>query len=165
VSRHTLRLAVGVLLICALVVIRGWDFGGDDGAGSGSAAVTRVTDGDTIRLSGVGRVRLIGIDTPEVFGERECYGPQASAFARRELPIGTTVRYVIGAERTDRYGRTLAYVYLPDGRMLNELLARRGYATVLTIAPNDRYASRFEAAARHARERRLGLWGACPQPR
>jgi micrococcal nuclease len=162
VTRRSLRVVVGVVLICALVVLRGWDFGGDE-AGS-SARVTGVTDGDTIRLDGVGRVRLIGIDTPEVFGERECFGTQASAFARRMLPLGTRVTYRLGVERRDRFGRTLAYVYLPDGRLFNELLARRGYATVLTIPPNDRFADRFEAAVRGARERRLGLWAACPRP-
>jgi micrococcal nuclease len=162
VTRRSLRLVVGVVLICGLLVLRNWDFGGDEPGNT--ARVTRVTDGDTIRLDGLGRVRLIGIDTPEVFGERECYGPQASAFAKRMLPIGTRVTYSLGVERQDRYGRTLAYVYLPDGRLFNELLAERGYATVLTIPPNDRFAGRFESAVRQARERHAGLWAACPRP-
>jgi micrococcal nuclease len=161
VKRRIVRAVLGVALVCALLLARGLlaDSGGD----SGSARVAEVTDGDTIRLDRLGRVRLIGIDTPEVFGERECYGPQASAFARRMLPPGTRVTYRLGAERRDRFGRTLAYVYLPDGRLFNELLAERGYATTLTIPPNDRYADRFTAAARRARERHLGLWEACPR--
>jgi micrococcal nuclease len=108
-------------------------------------------------------VRLIGVDTPEVFGEAECFGREAAAFVRRLLPIGTRVQYTLGVERRDRYGRALAYVYTEDGRFLNLLLVRRGYAQPLTIPPNDRFAGRFVAAARRAREREVGRWeaGAC----
>jgi micrococcal nuclease len=125
--------------------------------------VTRHTDGDTLWLSGVGKVRLIGVDTPEVFGEAECFGREASAFVRRLLPLGTRVEYSLGVERRDRYGRALAYVYTADGRFLNLLLVQRGYAQPLTIPPNDRFAGRFVAAARRAREAHVGLWaaGAC----
>ena len=82
---------------------------------------------------------------------------------RRLLPLGSRVRYSLGVERRDRYGRALAYVYMGDGRLLNLLLVRRGYAQPLTIPPNDRLAGRFVAAARRARARRVGLWapGAC----
>jgi micrococcal nuclease len=123
----------------------------------------RHTDGDTLWLSGVGKVRLIGVDTPEVFGEAECFGRKASAFVERLLPLGARVEYSLGVQRRDRYGRALAYVYTGDGRLLNLLLVERGYAQPLTIPPNDRLADRFVAAARRARLRRLGLWapGAC----
>jgi micrococcal nuclease len=120
--------------------------------------VERVTDGDTVRLRGLGRVRLIGVDTPEVYGSAECYGQEASDFAKRMLPAGTRVRYRIGVEPRDRYGRLLAYVWLADGRMLNRLLAARGYAVPLTIPPDVAYAERFKAAAREARREGLGLW-------
>ena len=123
------------------------------------ARVTSVTDGDTVRLSGLGRTRLIGIDTPEVYGGVECFGREASAFAKRVLPPGRRVRYRLGIEPRDRYGRALAYVWLEDGRMFNELLAERGYAQPLTIPPNVDYADRFVAAARRARRARRGLWG------
>jgi micrococcal nuclease len=123
-----------------------------------SARVTRHTDGDTLWLSGVGKVRLIGVDTPEVYGEAECFGREASAFVKRLLPLGAHVEYTLGVERRDRYGRALAYVYTADGRFLNLLLVQRGYAQPLTVPPNDRFADRFVAAARGARERRAGLW-------
>lgn len=128
-----------------------------------AARVTRHTDGDTLWLSGIGKVRLIGVDTPEVYGGVECYGRQASAFVTRLLPLGARVTYSLDVEERDRYGRALAYVYTDDGRFLNLLLVRRGYAQPLTIPPNDRYADRFVAAARRARARELGLWapGAC----
>jgi micrococcal nuclease len=125
------------------------------------STVTHISDGDTITLSGVGKVRLIGIDTPEVYGRDECFGPQASAYAKRVLAPGTEVSYRIGVEPRDRYGRALAYVYLRDGRMFNELLAEDGYATPLTIPPNDRFAGRFRAEARQARASGRGLWRAC----
>ena len=130
--------------------------------GSLQATVTRVVDGDTAILSGVGRSRFIGVDTPEVFGGRECFGPEASQFVKGIL-TGRRVRYAIGAESRDRYGRALVYIWLQDGRFLNELLVARGYARPLAIAPNVRYAGRFERRAREAREARRGLWapGAC----
>jgi micrococcal nuclease len=131
-------------------------------ASAGTATVTKVSDGDTIWLSAVGKVRLIGIDTPEVYGKRGCFGPQASAFAERVLPSGTRVRYRVGREAHDRYGRTLAYVWLEDGRMFNEMLAADGFARPLTIRPNDEFARRFADASRRAREAGRGLWGSCP---
>jgi micrococcal nuclease len=126
-----------------------------------AATVTRNTDGDTLWLSDIGKVRLIGIDTPEVFGKTECFGKAASAFTKRVLPPGTHVRYRLGIDPRDRYGRALAYIYLQDGRLFNELLAERGYATPMTIPPNVDYVDRFVAAARRAREADRGLWRAC----
>ena len=115
--------------------------------------MTRHTDGDTLWLSGIGKVRLIGVDTPEVYGEIECYGPRASAFVERTVPIGSRVRYRLGVEERDRYGRALAYVWLGDGRFLNRLLLARGLAQPLTIEPNDEYEVEF-AARDGARSRR-----------
>ena len=120
-----------------------------------------MTDGDTVHLSGLGSVRLIGIDAPEVYSEPECFGREASAFAKRLLPLGTRVRYRVGTEDRDRYGRLLAYVWLPDGRMLNRVLVEEGYAQQLTIPPNVEFADAFRAAARAARQAGLGLWHAC----
>jgi micrococcal nuclease len=108
-------------------------------------------------------VRLIGIDTPEVFGEPECYGRAASGFVRRVAPLGAAVRYRLGVEERDRYGRALAYVWLRDGRFLNRLLLARGFAQPLTVPPNTQYADRFAAVAGQARRGGRGLWrrGAC----
>ena len=129
---------------------------------TGTATVAKVTDGDTVWLSPLGKVRLIGIDTPEVYGHVDCFGPQASAFTDRVLRPGTQVRYRIGREAHDRYGRALAYLWLRDGRMFNELLAEDGYARPLTIPPNDDYARLFAAAAYKARTTGRGLWRSCP---
>lgn len=123
--------------------------------------MTKVTDGDTLRLGELGPVRLIGIDTPEVYGGVECFGREASNFAKRLLPLGTRVRYRVGVEERDRYGRLLAYVWLPDGRMLNRVMVEKGYAQQLTIPPNVQFARVFRAGTRAARRAGLGLWRAC----
>jgi len=122
------------------------------------AKVTRHTDGDTFWLSGIGKVRLIGIDTPEVFGEVECLGRRASRFVERTAPLGARVRYRLGIEQRHLYGRALAYVWLADGRFLNRLLLLRGLAQPLTIPPNVEYALGFARAAGRAREAERGLW-------
>jgi micrococcal nuclease len=151
----------GCLVLLALLAGCAVSFeagGGDDGDRA-TATVTKVTDGDTLRLSGLGSTRLIGIDTPETWGPDECFGREATAFAERVVPPGTEVRYRLGVEERDRYGRVLAYVYLRDGRLFNELLTERGYAQPLTIPPNDEFADRFVVASRTARSRGAGLWG------
>ena len=123
-----------------------------------TARVESVTDGDTIVLSATGRSRLIGVDTPEVHGGHECYGREASGFTARLLPPGTRVRYLVGTERRDRYGRSLVYVWLPGGRFLNAVLVLTGYAVPLTIAPNVDHADLFVRLGRSARRRGRGLW-------
>jgi micrococcal nuclease len=124
--------------------------------------VRRVVDGDTIDISpsveGLSRVRLIGMDTPEVYFGTQPYGPEASAFAKRELD-GERVGLELDVQKIDPYGRLLAYVYLPDGRMFNERLLREGYAQVATFPPNVKYQERFLEAQREAREANRGLWG------
>jgi micrococcal nuclease len=129
------------------------------GGASTTARVTKHTDGDTLWLSGIGKVRLIGVDTPEVYGQVECYGHEASAFVERTVPLGSRVRYRLGVDESDRYGRALAYLWLTDGRFLNRLLVARGYAQPMTIPPNVEYADLFVRAARRAREAGRGLWG------
>jgi micrococcal nuclease len=125
------------------------------------ARVTGVTDGDTITLTRIGRTRLIGVDTPEVYGGVECFGRAASAYTKLRLYPGRRVRYRLGTEQRDRYGRALAYVWLRGGVMFNGLLVERGYATPLTVPPNDDYARLFVAASRRARRAGAGLWSAC----
>jgi micrococcal nuclease len=137
-------------------------------AAASTGTVEHVVDGDTVVVAIGGRderVRMIGVDTPEVHvqdGAPECYGPEASAFTKQLLPPGTAVRLERDVVGRDDYGRLLAYVYLAaDGRMVNQLLVEGGYAQPLTIAPNATFAARFVAAARAAESAGLGLWGAC----
>jgi micrococcal nuclease len=127
-----------------------------------TVTVTRVVDGDTIDISpsvnGHSRVRLIGMDTPEVYFGSQPYGAEASAFAKRELE-GEEVRLELDVQKVDPYERLLAYVYLPNGEMFNETLLEEGYAQVATFPPNVKYVDRFLEAQREARAANRGLWG------
>jgi micrococcal nuclease len=131
-----------------------------------SVAVTDVVDGDTIRVALDGAdvtVRLIGIDTPEREGpytDEECFGRAASRYTAEALD-GRRVVLEFDVEATDRFGRTLAYVWL-DGAMFNEAILRDGYAVLATFPPNVRYVERLGEAQARARDERAGLWGACP---
>jgi micrococcal nuclease len=128
-------------------------------AGRFDATIQRVVDGDTVTLAPGGRARLIGVDTPEVYGRPECFGREASAFVTWRL-AGRRVTVVVGIEPRDRYGRLLVYLYA-GGRLFNDELVRKGYATPLTIAPNVERAIELRASSRLAREQQLGLWAAC----
>ncbi|MCG0239167.1 MAG: thermonuclease family protein [Firmicutes bacterium] len=134
--------------------------------GARLAVVERVVDGDTLEVQLDGqteRVRMIGVDTPEVHGQVEPYGPEASAFTKKVLAPGTRVWLELDVETRDRYGRLLAYVWLADGRLFNEVLLREGYAQLLTIPPNVKYVERLTAAEREAREAGRGLWALAQQ--
>jgi micrococcal nuclease len=132
-------------------------------------SMVSVTDGDTVRVrldgGGVERVRLIGIDTPELHDPRtvvECFGAEAAAETQRLLPAGTAVRLETDVEPRDRYGRLLAYVWrADDGFFVNEALVEGGWAVPYRYPPNVRYADRFSRLGREARQANRGLWGAC----
>jgi micrococcal nuclease len=134
------------------------DFGGGGGGATSSDTVVRVVDGDTVVLRSAGKSRLIGIDTPEVFGRPGCFGAEASSFAKRTLRPGMAVHVERDAQPRDRYGRSLIYLTLADGRSFNELLVKEGFAVPMTIAPNVRHAGRFRELARRARGNMAGLW-------
>jgi micrococcal nuclease len=119
----------------------------------------RVIDGDTIELDGGERVRLIGVDTPETVDPRrpvQSFGKEASAFTRRMVE-GKNVRLEQDQDTRDRYGRTLAYVYLQDGTFLNAEIIRQGYGHAYTRFP-FRYEQQFVQLEREARESSRGLW-------
>lgn len=135
-------------------------------SGTTPARVLRVVDGDTIEVDLGGasyRVRYIGVDTPETVHPSRpvgCFGPEASAF-NKALVRGQTVYLETDLSDTDRYGRLLRYVWLGDGRMVNQLLVEEGYAQVTTYPPDVKYVDRFLAAQQRARDEGRGLWGAC----
>ncbi len=127
---------------------------------SREAVVRRVVDGDTVVLTTGERIRYIGMDTPELHHPKkpvQWYAREAMEF-NRKLVEGKTVRLEFDVERHDKYGRTLAYVYLPDGTFVNAELVRQGYAHLLTIPPNVKYAELFLKCEREAREANRGLW-------
>jgi micrococcal nuclease len=136
------------------------------GGGGLEARIAYVVDGDTVALTGGARVRLVQIDTPEVYNVPECYGEQASAVTRRLLPRGTPVR-IFREPRTDSvdaYGRLLRYVVrVRDGLNVNLQLVRVGAAAPYFYdGRRGRYARRLVRLALRARSRHLGLWGRCP---
>ena len=134
--------------------------------------VSRVVDGDTLVVNVDGqarRVRLLGVDTPETVHPNkdvQFYGPEASAFTKREL-AGRRVWLEYDAAPLDHYQRHLAYIWLePPSRgeeairrgMFNARLLLEGYAKVLTIQPNSRYAGLFVRLEGEARAANRGLW-------
>ena len=166
VAARRLLAAAAALVACAVSGC-GLEDAGAGAAERGRARVERVVDGDTLVLRGLGRARLIGIDTPETQGGGECFGREAADFVRRALPANAVVRYRYGVERRDRYGRALLWLWLPDGRLLNKVLVAEGYALPFTVAPNVERAGELRRLSREARERGLGLWGirGCAPPR
>ena len=129
--------------------------------------VVEVVDGDTIDVRlGSGktkRVRLIGIDTPEVYGGVECGGKKASASMRRLTPRGTHVVLVSDPtqDKVDRYGRLLRYV-MKSGRDMNRAQVNRGWATVYVYDNNPfKRVDGFRKAQRSAQANDRGIWSLC----
>jgi micrococcal nuclease len=120
-------------------------------------------DGDTIHCDPVGRIRLIGMDTPEA--AQAPFGDRATRALADLIPEGTEVRVEPDVEDRDQYDRALRYVWTDDG-MANWTMVRLGYAVVLTIPPNAQYADWMLDAQAAARNERAGLWAvdgfACP---
>ena len=135
--------------------------------------VARVVDGDTLKLENGQRVRLIGIDTPEVFESVKLYrdsqksgqdiktiqalGKRSSKFTR-DLVEGKRVRLEFDVEKQDKYKRLLAYVYLKDGTFVNAEIVKQGYASLMTYPPNIKYVDTFKKLYQEARENNRGLW-------
>jgi micrococcal nuclease len=120
-----------------------------------SCTITRIVDGDTIDCARTGRVRLIGMDTPE--SNQRPYGAQASRALAALIPVGTEVRLESDVDARDQYGRLLAYAWV--GRtMVNWRMVREGWAVLLTYQPNVQYVDWFIDAERRAREEGRGLW-------
>ena len=121
-----------------------------------SQTVDRVIDGDTIVVRGVGRVRLIGVDTPEVQhpqrGPSEPGGRAARTFLENWLE-GRRVRLEFGPVRTDKYGRTLARVYL-DGTSVTDELIRLGHGRPMHIPSPAEVAARRRQSQGAYEERR-----------
>ena len=138
-----------------------------------SARVVRAVDGDTLKLANGERVRLIGVDTPEMHENPKLYrdatrsgqdvqtilsmGRVAYDFTRK-LVEGREVRLEFDVQQRDRYGRLLAYVYLNDGTFLNEEIIKNGYAYPMTIPPNIRHSENFKSLFEQARTKHIGLW-------
>lgn len=166
-----------VAAFAALVVLANFLIEGDSPAPSEKSSspppaaertvtVLRVVDGDTILVRGANgrseRVRYIGVDTPESVkpdSPVECFGREASDY-NKQLVQGRKVRLVPDREPEDRFGRSLAFVYVGD-TFVNARLISGGYARTIEIEPNTSRAEYFADLERVAIRTRKGLWRAC----
>ncbi len=124
--------------------------------------VVRIIDGDTFEIEGGIKVRLIGVDTPEMKNKNktiDCFAQEAKQ-KMEKLLNGREVVLEKDVSETDRYGRLLRYVYLGD-EMINDTLVRDGYAKIATFPPDVKFKDQFLASERLAREAKSGLWSAC----
>jgi len=158
-------------LICGDAGAAGFSFGRS--RNYADIMVTRAVDGDTLVLENGERVRLIGIDTPEMHDSGKLYkdaqrshqttaaikamGRKAWQFTKK-LVEGKRVRLEFDVDKLDRYDRILAYAYLKDGTFVNAEIVKAGYASLLTIPPNVKYAELFRQLYEEARSNRRGLW-------
>lgn len=167
-KRKLLSLLPILLVLGTLLIYRGLELSKASPAVSagGEVRLQKAIDGDTIEVDDRGTkhtVRLIGINTPETVDPRkpvQCFGHEASQ-KTKELTAGGIARLEVDplVGDTDKYGRWLRYVYLPDGSMLNARLVVEGYAYEYTYQSQPyTHQAEFKAAAKAAREQGLGLW-------
>ena len=128
--------------------------------------VSKITDGDTFYVTTSSsekyKIRLIGIDAPETRNvgtkvRKEYFGAEAKIFVTQLLK-NKKIKLTFDVQKTDRYGRVLAYVYLENGIFLNQYLVEKGYAVVSTFPPNVKFVEIFTKAEKLARNKKLGLW-------
>lgn len=130
-----------------------------------SGRVIDILKGDELVLDNGTVVRLIGIDVPTAdYGKRDghFYG-KAAIQLMRSRALNAEVRLGYDDEPRDRYDRALAYVYLPDGTMANELLLREGLAVAACFPPNEDFCDRFAARQAEAMGDRRGIWDFNPE--
>ena len=136
--------------------------------------VTRVFDGDTLRLANGEKVRLLGIDAPEMYESDKLYrdaqrsgqdigaimalGRKSYQFTK-QLVEGKKVRLEFDVQQRDKYGRLLAHVFISNTQLfLNAEIIKQGYAEVMIIPPNFKYGDYFQGLYYEARENKIGLW-------
>ena len=135
---------------------------------SSYAATTRplvtvqwVVDGDSFKTETGEKIRLIGVDTPEYQPWKhhvDYYGKEAAEYAQKLL-YKKKVFLEYDVDKKDKYDRTLAYVYLENGRFVNEELVSEGYARAKYYKPNGKYYGVFKKAQQEAKSLKKGLWG------
>jgi micrococcal nuclease len=127
--------------------------------------VKQVYDGDTVALSSGEQVRYIGVDAPEIDhqGGKSDFLAHEARQINAKLVQGKPIRMEFDQERNDRHGRLLAYVFLENGAMVNELLVKRGVARVFPNPPNLKYFSLLLDSQRQAMVERVGIWQKEPE--
>jgi len=188
-KRRTVTLTIFAIAVILLAVVgMGWWANAHSGstgpvpsAGTAGApgppadafpmVVERISDGDTLRARVVTtneivtttdstRIRLIGIDTPEL-DPLECWAHEATDRLTELAPVGSTIWIGVDEETRDRYDRRLFYLWTDDGRFINYELVADGSAEAIRVAPNDAHFDLLRAAQGEAEGAGLGRWGAC----
>jgi len=136
-----------------------------------NTSVVHVVDGDTLdaKIDGLGtfRIRMLGVDTPEVVDPRkpvQCFGEDASNFSKKTLFVGSRIRLAPDpeADERDMYGRLLRNVFLEDGTDYNAYLVEQGYARAYTYFPlTPSRKVQLIQLQREAKEAGRGMWGDC----
>lgn len=161
----TSRLLTGVFGLVFALFLGSFCYSSDLPA---TGKVIKVFDGDTVELEGDVKVRYLGIDAPEIAHDdnpADCFGDEAR-LRNTALVLGRKVRLQYDEnEKYDRYGRLLAYVFLEDGTLVNELLVKEGYAFVLRDNKGFSRLKSFLDAQRDAIKNKRGLWGQCKYKR
>jgi len=159
-------LPLSILIASALLF--GPAFAGQAEAGTFSqigtsrwVTVSKTYDGDTFKTASGEKVRLLGINTPEMARDDKRGQPLAeqATLQLKRLTQGKMVRLAFDSERKDRYGRVLAHVYLRDGTWVNSKMIELGLAHSYVFAPNFKHSSTLLESERTAREKKLGIWG------
>lgn len=152
----------GIAALCAIALL---SLGCADTAGPSTPSdgqhvkIAYVIDGDTVELDNGRRVRYLGINTPE---RGQPFYKEATE-ANRRLAEGQAAWMVLDTQPTDRFGRTLAYLWIQD-RFVNLELVSQGYANAYTEPPNVRYSEEILAAEQEARNAQAGLWALADVP-
>lgn len=120
-----------------------------------------IHDGDTLHLGDGRKVRLIGINTPELARDNkaaEAFSDEAKNALTDLFKKEKSVSLVFGKDKKDRYGRILAHAFLGDGKNVQALLLKQGYASAISVPPNVKFAACYLEMERVARCNKTGLW-------
>ncbi len=128
-----------------------------------TATVAKVVDGDSITLADKRKVRLIGINAPELARypkKTEAYALAAKRYLKRQLTANKKIHLKFGQQKKDRYGRLLAHMFLSDGRNLNAMLVKQGLASAIVVPPNTALINCYFRLEQQARKKAKNIWSA-----
>ncbi len=126
-----------------------------------TAQVKRIVDGDTLVLTDKSKVRLIGINTPELGHYQNLSEPfalQARQFVAQQLEKNKKIKLKFAADKKDRYGRLLAHVFLSNGKNLNAMLVKNGLASAIVVPPNLKLTDCYFKLEQQARKKKKNMW-------
>ncbi|HPN37056.1 MAG TPA: thermonuclease family protein [Melioribacteraceae bacterium] len=171
---------ISILLACIIIILYKLDLFDKQEPNINSqntVTITKIVDGDTFNVIYNGKkekVRLIGIDTPESKINKKAIkdsernrsdvkkivslGLKAKEFVKSIVKVGDELKVEFDVRERDQYGRLLVYLYLKNGKMLNNFIIEEGYAAPLTYPPNVKYEELFRNSYKISRANNKGLW-------